>query len=308
MSRAVALGVLLLVGTLSMAVSGYQAAPAPAQPGGQGRQGGGRGPAGPAVAEIQQVKDNLYLITGGGGNTAAFVTDAGVVLVDTKLANWGQAILDKVRTVTDKPITTIINTHTHGDHTGSNSFFGATVNTVTHVNTEANMKRMPAFQGDGAVFLPKRTYTDRLTLGSGRDQIDLHHFGAGHTNGDTFVVFKQPRVMHTGDMFPGKNPPFVDANNGGSVVAYGRTLTQAAAVPDVDLVITGHSTVMTPADLKLYAEFNTEFAEWARAQKKAGKTVDQASAEYQMPAKYPGYTVGGGGVRGNLQAAYAELP
>ena len=168
---------------------------------------------------------------------------------------------------------------------------------------------MPAFQNEGAAFLPKRTFTDRLTLGSGRDQIDLHHFGAGHTNGDTFVVFRQPRVMHAGDMFPGKNPPFIDANNGGSALSYGRTLTQAAAIPDVDQVITGHSTVMTLADLKLYAEFNSDFGAWAQTQKKAGKTVDQAAAEYQIPAKYPGYTVGGGGgVRGNLQIAYNELP
>src|SRR5687767_3149938 len=137
MSRTIALCALLAVGTLSMAVSGSQVAPAASA--GQGRQGGpGRGPQTPPVAQIQPVKDNLYMITGGGGNTAAFITEAGVVIVDTKLANWGQAILDQVRTVTDKPITTIINTHTHGDHTGSNSFFGATVNTVTHVNTEAN--------------------------------------------------------------------------------------------------------------------------------------------------------------------------
>ena len=72
------------------------------------------------IAEIEQVKSNLYVITGGGGNTAAFVTDSGVVVVDTKNPGWGSAILDKIRTVTDKPVTMIVNTHTHGDHVGSN--------------------------------------------------------------------------------------------------------------------------------------------------------------------------------------------
>ena len=66
---------------------------------------------GPNVAQIEKVKDNLFMITGGGGNTAAYITANGVVLVDTKLSNWGQAILDKVRTVSDKPVTHIINTH-----------------------------------------------------------------------------------------------------------------------------------------------------------------------------------------------------
>ena len=78
---------------------------------------------GPNVAEIQKVKDNLYMITGGGGNTAAFLTDAGVVVVDTKLAGWGQPILDKIKTVSNKPVVMIINTHSHPDHVGSNEAF-----------------------------------------------------------------------------------------------------------------------------------------------------------------------------------------
>ena len=79
--------------------------------------------------------DRLYMIPGAGGNTAVFLTASGVVIVDTKLANNGQAILDQVKAVSDKPITHIINTHTHGDHTGSNMFFPASVEIVTHENT-----------------------------------------------------------------------------------------------------------------------------------------------------------------------------
>ena len=85
------------------------------------------------------MKDNLYMVTGGGGNTAVFVTGNGVVLVDTKLADWGQAIMDQVKTVTDKPVTHIINTHTHGDHVGSNDFFPASVEIVAHDNMTTSM-------------------------------------------------------------------------------------------------------------------------------------------------------------------------
>src|SRR5206468_2358873 len=182
MKRSFALVALIAVGALSIALAGFQA---PA--GGQGRgEGRGRGPQGPNVAEIEKVKENLYMITGGGGNTAAFITDAGVVLVDTKLANWGQAILDKVKTVTSKPVTTIINTHTHGDHNGSNEFFGTTVEIVAHENTKANMLKMDAFKGDKSVFLPKKTYKDKLTVGKGKEEIDLFYFGPAHTNGDAW--------------------------------------------------------------------------------------------------------------------------
>ena len=85
-----------------------------------------------------------------------FITDGGVTIVDTKLAGWGQPILDEVKSVTNKPVTRIINTHTHGDHTGNNDFFGASVEIVAHENTKANMEKMDAFKGDKAKFLPAR--------------------------------------------------------------------------------------------------------------------------------------------------------
>ena len=136
--------------------------------------------AGPNVAGIEKVKDNLYMVTGGGGNTAVFVTANGVVLVDTKLANWGQAIMDKVKTVTDKPVTHIINTHTHGDHVGSNEYFPASVEIVAHANVSTSMAKMPAFaDGTKKHAFPDKTYTDKLTVLSGNDAIDLYYFGAG---------------------------------------------------------------------------------------------------------------------------------
>src|SRR5499427_10428233 len=81
----------------------------------------------PPTGAIKSVRDNLYVIPGAGGNTTVFVTQGGVVLVDTKLPNNGEPILKQVRTVTDKPVTMIINTHSHPDHIGSNDFFPASV-------------------------------------------------------------------------------------------------------------------------------------------------------------------------------------
>jgi cyclase len=308
MRRGIVLGVLLAVGGLSLAVSGFQAPPAGA---GQGRgEGRGRGPQGPNVAEIEKVNDRLYMITGGGGNTAAFITDNGVVLVDTKLAGWGQAIMDKVKSVTNKPITTIINTHTHGDHNGSNEFFGTTVEYVAHENTKANMEKMDAFKGDKSAFIPKKTYKDKLSLGKGNDQIDLYYFGRAHTNGDAWVVFRSLRVMHSGDAFAGKTTPIIDPNNGGSAVDYGKTIAKASSsIKNVDTIITGHSPRMTPADLKEYASFNNDFVAWVQGEIKAGKSVDAAAADYKIPDQYKGYAVSTflGGIKNNIQVAYTEL-
>ena len=127
MRRSVVLGTLTAAGALSLAVSAYQAPPSP--------------PA-PKVVEVEKIKDNLFLLKGGGGNTAVFVGTSGVVVVDTKLPGWGQPILDKVKELTPMPVTTIINTHTHGDHVSGNVEFPATVDIVTQENTKANMEKM----------------------------------------------------------------------------------------------------------------------------------------------------------------------
>ncbi len=263
--------------------------------------------AGPNVAQIEKIKDNLYMITGGGGNTAAFITADGVVLVDTKLANWGPAILDKVKTVTRKPVTHIINTHTHGDHVGSNEFFPASVEIVAQENTAANMLKMKEFADPAKKHgLADKTFKDTMTVLGGNDAIDLYYFGQGHTNGDAFVVFRALRTMHAGDIFASKGTPLLDMNNGGSGVKIGETLAKAAAgIKNVDTVITGHSTVMTWADFLEDGEFNRAFYAAVQDAIKAGKTADQAAADLALPAKFKDY--GMNGAKANIAKIYAEL-
>lgn len=277
----------MTIGALSLTMAGFQApAPVPTA-------------AALAATKIEKVKDNLYVITGSkdlsafsGGNTAVFITETGVVLVDTKLPGWGPTLLGLVKTVTNKPVTTIINTHSHGDHTGSNEFFGATVDSVVQENAKTNMAKMPEFSGDKTKFLPKRTYKDKLTIGKGKDQVDFYYFGRGHTSGDAFVVFPALRTMHTGDMFAQKMLPLVDTMNGGSVVAYPQTLAKAAAgVKNVDTVIAGHRELATWNEFKEYADFTQDFVNFARNAINAKKTVEQAAAEYKVPTKYRGYAV-----------------
>lgn len=296
MTRAMVFGILVIAGSLSMQFARAQQAQAP-------------------LPAIQKVKDNLYMIAGSdpttrtaftGGNVGVFVTDAGVVLVDTKLANYGQAILDQVRTITDKPVTAIVNTHTHGDHTGSNGFFPTTVEIVAHENTKANMLRMDAFKAPGAKGLPGKTYTDRLTLGTGKDRVELYYFGPGHTNGDTFVVFPALRVLHAGDMFPWRDAPFLDRANGGSGVEMPNSLAKAlAALKDIDAVIPGHHPVATLADLQQFQRFTADLLTEARSAHQAGKTADVAAAASTLTTKYAGYK--SERLKAAFEAIFAEL-
>ena len=303
MKRQIILVALLAAGALSIVAAGYQQ---PSQ---------GLPAAALAATQIEKVKDNLYMITGAdptdrnsfsGGNTGVFITDNGVVVVDTKLAGWGQVILDKIKTVTNKPVTTIINTHTHGDHTGSNEAFGGTVEFVAQENTKANMEKMDAFKGDKARFLPKKTFKDKMSIGSGKNRIDLYYFGRGHTNGDAWIVYTALRVMQTGDMFAWKDAPVIDRNNGGSGLEYAQTVGKVlATVKDVDTLIVGHSPLRKPSELQEYQRFMNDFVTAVRAANKAGKSVDEATASINLNAKYPGYK--NDRYKPAVQAIYDEL-
>jgi cyclase len=315
MRRTIVLGVIVLSGIIT---SGLLSAQQGAAPAGQGREAGpgrGAGGGGAPVQPIEKVKDNLYLIQGQGGNTAVLVAQSGVVIVDTKNPNNGQAILDQIKTVTDKPITHIINTHTHGDHTGSNQFFPASVEIVVQENTKGYMEKMPVYQeAANKNGLPDRTFKDKMSVLKGKDQIDLYYFGPAHTGGDAFVVFKDLRVMHAGDAFANKGFPLIDRNNGGSGIAYPDTIQKAAkGIKNVDTVINGHSPMtMKWQDFVEWGEFNRYFLTYTQQSLKAGKSAEEAMKEFKVPdGKFQGYSVtpggGRGGPAGNVGIIYEEL-
>lgn len=288
MKRVTLLGLLLAIGSASIAVKAAQQ-PAPPQPSADN-------------ITVEKVKDNLFVLRGGGGNTAAFVTAKGVTLVDTKNPGWGAPLLAKVKTLTDKPVTLVINTHTHYDHNSGNVEMPASVEIVAHEATATLMTQMNPVAGLGTtpnVFkdnpgkgMPKRTFKDKLTIGSGADQIDLYHFGPAHTGGDAFVAFPAHRVMHVGDTFPNKGLPIMDKNNGGSGVEYANTIRKAVkGVPNIDVIINGHTPAnTTPADMAQFADFVADFVAHVQAAKQAGKTAAQAVAEWKTPEKYAGYS------------------
>jgi glyoxylase-like metal-dependent hydrolase (beta-lactamase superfamily II) len=293
MKRAWLLCALVAAGAVSLAAAGSLAQVSP----------------GPKVVEIQKLKDNLYVLTGGGGNSAVFVTDLGVVLVDSKLAGWGQPILDTIKSVTSKPVTTIINTHAHGDHTGGNEFFPTSVEIVAQDRTRLNMDRQEAFKGLKVNYLPKLMFKDRMTLGSGKDRIDLYYFGAGHTGGDAWVVFPGLRVLHAGDMLGSRQPPAVDLDNGGSGLAYPDTLARAAAsLKNIDTIIPGHGPLMTMRDLVEYAQFCKDLRNGVVSGFNHGLSPVEVVESWKVPTgKYAGYTAPADRTTATARTIFGEL-
>jgi cyclase len=296
MRRQIVLGGVLVFGVLSLTASALQQPPRPAA----------------SAIEVEKLTDNLYVLkalsAGGGGNTSVLVTANGVVVVDTKNPGWGQPLIEKIKTLTDKPVTMIINTHTHGDHVSGNVEFPATVDVVVHENTKANMGAMrpasfvaqPAggpppniFTQNNGRGMAKRTFKDTMMIGSGADRIELHYFGRAHTNGDAMVLFPSARALHMADVFANKGLPGMDSNNGGTGVGYADTLTKAADFADrnnVQTIINGHNAATTTrAELREFIQYVRDFVKAAQDGKRAGKSVDDVAQAWKTPAKYAGY-------------------
>ena len=295
MKRALVLTLLLISGGIAIVAAQQPAANAPKE------------------VTVEKVKDNLFVLRGGGGNTAVFVMANGVAVVDAKNPGWGAPILAKIKELTPKPVTLLINTHTHGDHVSGNVEFPASVDVVVQEHTKTNMEKMPMFKQHNNVGLPKRTFNDRMTIGAGADQIDLYYFGRGHTNGDAWVVFPAHRIVHSGDIFAGKSVPLIDGNNGGSMLEIPDTLRKAHdGIKNVEQIINGHMPAQTTwADLKEFAQFNADLVAYGRAGLKAGKTPEQLAAEWKLPAQYKGYSsqvsTMMGGLAGRFQLLQQEL-
>ena len=305
MRRAIVLGVLLATGALSLSVAAFQQAPG-------GQQA-------PMVVEIDKLKDNLYVMKGGGGNSSVFITGKGVIVVDTKNPGWGQPLLDAIKKVTDRPVMMIVNTHTHGDHVSGNVEFPAEIDIVTHENTAANMKEMRPnssappnpnprniFKEHSGKGLAKRTFKDTMTIGSGNERIELHHFGRSHTNGDAMVFFPAHRILHIADVFPGNELPIMDANNGGTGVGYADTLSKALSFSEknADVIVNGHSnTTSTNADLKNYIQFIRNYVRDVQEAKKGGKTVDDFANTWKPPS---GYNAQPARIRSDAQLIFNE--
>ena len=273
----------------------------------------------PGIEAGEQVAPNVWRIPGAGGNSVVFVRSTDVVLVDTKLPNNGESILAEIRKITDKPVTMVINTHSHPDHVGSNAFFadnpGAQV--VAHVNTATRMRT-----GSGP-FPPNRvdrSFSRVMEIGEGADQVQLYHFGAGHTDGDAFVVFPAARAMMAGDIYAWHMSPLIDPGSGGSVLALPSTLAAAYyGIGGVDTVIQGHGDTSTWEEFGAYMTFNRGLVTVAEQTVQRGGTEQDALATLEAVPSFaiflgrerkPGLEYGGtprSRALINLMVAFQEL-
>lgn len=227
---------------------------------------------------VEKVADNIYVLFGSGGNIGLAVGDEYAYMIDDQFAPLSEKILAAVKTVTDKPVKYLVNTHWHGDHTGGNeNMANAGASIVAH---ESVRKRMAQSKPDSEVpfkSLPEITFTDELNIHMDESHmLIVLHMDAAHTDGDSFIYFPESNVIHMGDNFPNGGYPFIDTNSNGDIEGLVKNLNNALfLVNDQTKIIPGHGKVADRATLKAYRDMVDTIRGRVKIQKDSGKSLEE---------------------------------
>jgi glyoxylase-like metal-dependent hydrolase (beta-lactamase superfamily II) len=244
----------LLAVSLASCLAVVVLAQAPAPP---AQQGAGRG-GGQPVQGIDQVRPGLFIVAGAGANSIVRVTNDGVILVDGKLPgeeNYN-ALMDRIKSVTDKPVKYMIVTHHHADHTGNNDrFLAAGVQVIAQENLNKNLD---TYQFNPRPAKANITYDKEYVVNLGGVRVEVHHFGRSHTSGDSIVYFPDLKVVAMSDaLTTGAQGPLIDYAGGGSALEWKHVFDEVLKL-DITGVIPGNGPILGPAYLRDYQmKFNT---------------------------------------------------
>lgn len=202
--------------------------------------------------KVTKANANVYMLQGAGGNIGVLATQTGLLLVDDQYAPLAERIESAMKNIVNKELKYIVNTHFHGDHTGSNSYFFDKAPIFAHKNVRARLSNQ---EENKQVALPVITYEKGINIYLADEQITLSHFPAAHTDGDTIVYFNKANVLHTGDLFFEIGFPYIDLNNGGSVKGYLSAVNKIIAqMPDDVVIIPGHGKLTNKASYQEFAD------------------------------------------------------
>jgi len=244
----------------------------------------------PPQVVVTHLRGPLHLLQGRGGNVVASVGRDGVLLVDDDYAQYAPAYRDALLGLVDSGLEPafVLNTHWHGDHTGSNAFWaerGAVVmahsNVRQRMSTRQEMKAMGrVVEPSPRVALPVVTFGDSQVVHFNDDDIEVQHYPRGHTDGDSVAFFSRENVLHVGDLLFKDAFPFVDIGSGGNVFGYIAAVEACLArVDDNTIIVPGHgATVATRADLAHYHRMLTETSALVQSALERGETVDAVTA------------------------------
>ena len=242
------------------------------------------------IIKTEKVAGNVYVLFGQGGNIGVSVGKDGILMIDDQFERIAGEIKAALKTLgSDKP-RFVFNTHWHGDHTGSNTVFGADSIIIAHANVRKRLSAEQPLLGEAikpiaAIGLPMITYNEGLSIHFNGEEVRAVHYKNGHTDGDTILFFTGSNVVHLGDDFFAGRFPFVDLESGGSVEGLAKNIGDLLKqIPADAKIIPGHGPISTPDDLKNYHQAIVDTTLIVREKMKT-KSLDAIKKE-GLPEKY----------------------
>ena len=221
----------------------------------------------PSIETIQ-VSENIYMLRGKGGNVGVLKGTQRTIIIDGQFARAFNDIAAAIKVITPHPVTHLINTHYHSDHTSANEKWleqGATI--IAHINTRNALSaeisatepnpRLPMLPVNALPFI---TFTEQLTLHEGSENIEIVHFPKAHTQGDIAVFFPKSNVIVTGDLYFVGVTPFIDTQSGGTYQGYLLAMKSILDRADQDTkIIPGHGPLTNKSTMQRDYESLQEF-------------------------------------------------
>ena len=246
---------------------------------------------------LDPLTENIYMLTGQGGNIGVFKNEKGLFIIDDQFARLSEKILTKIKTISDQPVTMVMNTHFHGDHTGGNENMakqGATI--FAHDNVRIRMESRQKEKGNvNTASLPVVTFNQGLQLFFNNENIKAYHVHDAHTDGDALIYFANGNVLHMGDTFFNGRYPFIDLNSGGTIKGYIKASEKALMIANDDTkIIPGHGTLASKKDLEGFLKMLKDITEAVQKEIDTGKSENEVVSNTALTASYDAKGFGSG--------------
>ncbi|WP_435255231.1 MBL fold metallo-hydrolase [Tenacibaculum sp. A30] len=244
----------------------------------------------------EKLTDRVYVLNGQGGNIGLFIGNNSVFMIDDQFAPLSKKIQAAIKKITDKPVTYLINTHWHGDHTGGNANFqkeGAII--VSHENVRKRMSVDQVVRGEVRSASPKEalpviTFSENMQFYMDEEPVLVTHIHNAHTDGDVLVYFVNSNVLHVGDAYFQGKFPYIDIDSGGSIDGYIKGIKRIMRITDANTkIIPGHGNVTTKEELKEYLQMLEDLKTQVFTEIEKGASLEEVKNNAKITENYKGY-------------------
>jgi glyoxylase-like metal-dependent hydrolase (beta-lactamase superfamily II) len=241
-----------------------------------------------AKVTVQNLRRNISILSGAGGNMAVLTGPEGSLLVDAGIITARPHVFEALASINGDSIKQLINTHWHFDHTGGNEWVheaGASI--LAHENTRKHLSQPTCVEGNWQYTfpaapesaIPSTVFKDEHTLDFNDTTLMLKYYSPAHTDSDISVYFREADILHTGDTFWNRDYPFIDYASGGSIDGQiNAAEANIAKVTEKTIVIPGHGALGGKADLILFRDVLVEVRDKVASLKRQGKTLAEVIA------------------------------